>query len=83
MKDSVTSGLPSKWPIVGGECSGSSGQPMLLEMDESKIYAHASEDIVIEKKMALAANKTKEKGGFVDGFHGNVGMGVEGLLGPY
>ena len=36
---------------------------MLLEVDESKVYAHGGEDIVIEKKMALAANKTGKKGG--------------------
>ena len=31
-------------------------------MPPSKVYAHDGEDIVIEKKMAPAANRTKEKG---------------------
>ena len=36
---------------------------MLSVMDESKAYVREGEDIVIEKKMAPAANKTREKGG--------------------
>ena len=63
MKDSMTSGLPSKWPSVGGEANGSSGQPMLSVMDKSKVYAQEGEDIVIEKKMALVANKIEEREG--------------------
>ena len=63
MKDFVTSGLPYKWPTMGGEASGSGGQPMLSVMDELKVYTQEGEDIVIEKKMALVANKTEEKGG--------------------
>ena len=31
-------------------------------MPSSKIYAHDGEDIMIEKKTALAASKTEEKG---------------------
>ena len=60
MKDSVTSGLPSKRPSVGGEASGSGGQPMVLGMEESKVYAREGEDIVIEKKTGPAANKMKK-----------------------
>ena len=58
MKDSVTSGLPLKKPIVGTEVSGSRGEPL---MPLSKIYTHDGEDIVIEKKTALVASKTEEK----------------------
>ena len=36
---------------------------MLLGMEESKVYTREGEDIVIEKKTALAANKTEEKEG--------------------
>ena len=63
MKYSVTSGLLSKWPIAGGEANGSSGQPMLSKTEESKVYAHGDKDIVIEKKMAPVAAKTKGKRG--------------------
>ena len=58
MKDSVTSGLLPKWPIEGAEASGFCEQPM----PSPKVYTHGGEDIVIEKKMAPAANKTEEKG---------------------
>ena len=40
IKDPITSRLPSKRPSVGGEASGSGGQPMLLGMEESKVYSH-------------------------------------------
>ena len=63
MKYSKTSRLLSKQPTVGGEASGFGGQPMPSEMNESNVYAHGGEDIVIEKKMALVANKTEEKRG--------------------
>ena len=78
----MTFGLLSKRPSVGREASGFGGQPMLSVMDESKVYAQEGEDIVIEKKMVPMANKTEEKGGDADGSHGNVGMVVNGLLGP-
>ena len=52
VKDSMTSGLPSKRLSVDGEASGSGGQPMLAVMDESKVYARECEDIVIEQKTA-------------------------------
>ena len=63
VKDSLTSGLPSKRPNVSGEASGSGEQPMLLVMGESKVYARDGANIVIEKKTAFVANKTGEKGG--------------------
>ena len=55
---------------------------MLSVMGESKVYAREGDDSVIEKKVApvLWPIKTKEKGD-VDGSHGNIGMGVKGLLG--
>ena len=63
MKDSITFGLPSKRPSVGGEANDSSGQPMLSVMDESKVYAQEGEDIVIDKKMVPTTKQTEEKGG--------------------
>ena len=63
VKDSMTYGLLSKRPRVGGEANGFGGQPMLSMMDESKVYTREGEDIVIEKRMALVANKTEEKEG--------------------
>ena len=58
MKDSVTSGLPFKWPIASVEASGSGEQSML----SPKVNAHGGEDIVIKNKMAPVASKTEEKG---------------------
>ena len=58
IKDSVMSELLSKRPIVGAEASGSSEQLM----PSPKINAHGGEDIVIKKKTAPVASKTKEKG---------------------
>ena len=36
---------------------------MLSEIEESKVYTHGGEDIVIAEKMASMATKTEEKGG--------------------
>ena len=63
--------------IEGAEANGS-GERL---MPWPKVYAHGDENIVIEKKMAPVASKTRRKRGVVYGSHGNVGMKVEGLLG--
>ena len=47
-----------KWPNAGVQANGSGEQPML----SLKVDTHGGEDIVIEKKTALAASKTEEKG---------------------
>ena len=58
MRDSVTFGLLLKQLKAGAEASGS-GEPLIASL---KVNAHDGEDIVIEKKMALVASKTEEKG---------------------
>ena len=50
MKDSITFGLPSREQNMGGEVSGSRGQPVLSMMGGSKVYMPMGEDARKEKK---------------------------------
>ena len=62
VKDSITSGLPSREQNVGVEASRSSGQLTLSMMGQSKVYTLAGEDARDDEKVALVANKTEQKG---------------------
>ena len=64
VKDSVRFGLPSHEHNVGAEASGSGSVPAWSLIGKFGIYEQkVGEDIIIEKKRALAASKTEEKGG--------------------
>ena len=49
MKDSITSGLPSREQNVAEKPSGSSGQPALSMMGQSKVYTLMGENTEDEK----------------------------------
>ena len=82
MKDSITSRPLAKEQNMSGEVSGSSGQPMLVTMGESKILERVVEDADVEKKTVTYGQKNKTKGTLsmdpmVESF-----MVIKGLLGP-
>ena len=47
---------------MGGEASGSGGQPALSMMGDPEVYMLVGEDTEGGEKMAHVANKTEEKG---------------------
>ena len=61
MKDSITSRLLAKDKNVGKEASGSSGQPLLSTLEETKVYLMVGDDAEEKEQLAPVANKT-EKG---------------------
>ena len=78
MKDSVTSGIPRRPPILGVEASGS-GEPLI---PSSKVYAHGGEDTIIKTKTAPVASKTEEKGGLSIGHMVSSGWQSKGYSVP-
>ena len=63
VKDSVTSGLPTRGHGEGVEASGLSGHPAVPEFKFGGSFMVGDGDADEVKKMALVANKTEEKGG--------------------
>ena len=61
-KDSMISRLPTKERDMGGEASGSGGQPTPSTMGQSKVYMPVGGGTEDEEKMAPVAKETKQKG---------------------
>ena len=80
VKDSVTSKLPSREQIVGGEASGYGGQPALSTMGQPKIYERVVEDADVEEKLAPIAKENKTKKEVDNGSDSGIFMVVEGVL---
>ena len=62
VKDSVTSGLPSRGHGEGVEASGSSGYLVIPEIRFTKGYVAEDDDVEDIKKTAFAPQQTKQKG---------------------